>query len=74
MPFKKADIVGAYTPEQLHMLQQAYDEVCNILGRCPTSDENKDVLARAVINIYKSGEKDPQKIAKLIFEIEEYLF
>ena len=56
------------------MLQQAYDEVCNILGRCPTSDENKDVLARAVINIYKSGEKDPQKIAKLISEIEEYLF
>ncbi|WP_245257278.1 MULTISPECIES: hypothetical protein [Pseudochrobactrum] len=70
MPFQKTDYLGIYKPEQIKTLQTAYNEVCEILGYCPTTDENKDQLARTVIRIYESGIKDPKEIAGLIARIE----
>ncbi|HWD12017.1 hypothetical protein P8H26_01390 [Pseudochrobactrum sp. sp1633] len=70
MPFQKSDYLGIYKPEQLDTLQTAYDEVCEILGYCPTTDDNKNQLARTVIRIYESGIQNPHEIARLIAQIE----
>lgn len=70
MPFNKSDYLGIYKPEQLKTLQAAYNEVCEILGQCPTTDENQHQLARTVIRIYESGIQDPHEIAQLIARIE----
>ncbi|MDM7851742.1 hypothetical protein [Pseudochrobactrum kiredjianiae] len=70
MPFRKSDYLGIYKPEQLNTLQAAYNETCEILGHCPTTDENKNQLARTVIRIYESGIQDPHEIANLIVQIE----
>lgn len=71
MPFQKSDYLGVYKPEQLKVLQAAYDEVCEILGCCPTTTNNKDQLARTVIRIFESGIQDPHRIAELIIQIEK---
>ena len=70
MPFQKSDYLGIYKPDQLKTLKAAYNEVCEILGYCPTTDENKDELARTVMRIYESGIQTPHEIAKLITQIE----
>ncbi|MCF7644911.1 hypothetical protein KQ944_08490 [Bacillus subtilis] len=70
MPFQKSDYLGVYKPDQVNLLQSAYDETCELLGHCPLTDEDKNRLAHTVIRIYESGIHDPHEIAELIARIE----
>lgn len=74
MPLKKACYVGAYTPDQLDTLQSTYNEVCAILGECPTSGERRDVIAKGVIRLTEQGEKDPRQIAHTIRLISPVIY
>jgi hypothetical protein len=43
MPFKSAAYQGIFTPQELNSLQKAYNLCCEILGRLPTSQEDKKI-------------------------------
>lgn len=66
MPFRSKDYIGSYTPEQLDMLQNMYNEVCAILDECPTTGEKREIIAKAVIRLTEQGDKDPIQIAHTI--------
>lgn len=66
MPFRSNDFIGSYTPDQLDKLQSIYNEVCAILGECPTTGERREVIAKAVIRLTEQGETAPHQIAHTI--------
>ncbi|ANG97505.1 MULTISPECIES: hypothetical protein [Brucella] len=70
MPFRGSQYRGTFTPEDLQVLQAAYNRSCAMLDRCPTTHEAKNELARAIIRTYESGEHDPEKIAAIAARVE----
>ncbi|KAB0570831.1 hypothetical protein J3U99_12955 [Brucella pituitosa] len=70
MPFKGSQYYGTFTPEDLQLMQVAYNRSCALLERCPTTHEAKDDLARAIIRTFQSGECDPEKIAAIAARVE----
>ncbi len=66
MPFRSNQHIGTYTPEQLDKLQTMYNEVCVILGECPSTGKRRDTIAKWVIRLTSQGEKDPAQIAHTI--------
>ncbi len=70
MPFRGNKYQGTYAPEDLRVLQVAYNRCCAVLDRCPTTHEDKEILARAIIRTYESGVHDPDKIAEIVAKLE----
>ncbi len=58
MPFKTAAYQGIFTPQELNSLQKAYNLCCEILGRLPTSQEDKEDLARYVMRAFDHSDGD----------------
>lgn len=73
MAFSGNKYSGTFTPEEVTILQSTYDEVCKILGRCPTTDTNKEQLARAIISMFEQGNTEPKYMAGNIIQAEKYL-
>ncbi|WP_247877611.1 hypothetical protein [Brucella pituitosa] len=73
MPFRNARYHGTFRPSDLAILQKAYEECCVLLDRCPTSHEDKDRVARAIIRSFESGVRDPVKIAEQVAVIETHV-
>ncbi len=73
MEFSRNKYSGTFTAEQVAILQSAYNEVCKILGRCPTTDTNKEALARAIISLFEQGNTDPKHMAGSIIQAEKFL-
>jgi|GEM_PF-277146 len=73
MPFRNAQYHGTFRPSDLAILQEAYEECCALLDRCPNSPEDKDRVARAVIREFERGELDPVKIAEHVAAIETHV-
>lgn len=71
MPFRNADTYGTFTPEDLKILQEAYNLTCEKLQRCPTSHDEKNKLARLVIRVYLSGETEPCLISEKTINLEK---
>lgn len=70
MPFRGKEYHGTFTPEDLQLMQAAYNLSCTLLGRCPKTHEAKNELARVIIRTYQSGEYDPEKIAAIAARVE----
>lgn len=80
MPFRGNKYQGTYAPDDLQLLQAAYNRCCILLERCATTHESKEALARAIIRTealaraiirtYESGEHDPEKIAEMVAKLE----
>ncbi|MBR7654221.1 hypothetical protein KCX83_18030 [Brucella oryzae] len=70
MPFRGNKYQGTYAPNDLQVLQAAYNRCCVLLERCATTHESKDAVARAVIRAYETGEQDPEKIAEMVAKLE----
>ncbi|WP_139974226.1 MULTISPECIES: hypothetical protein [Brucella/Ochrobactrum group] len=70
MPFRGNKYQGTYAPHDLQALQAAYNRCCALLDRCPTTHADKEMLARAIIRTYESGEQDPYKIAEIAAKLE----
>lgn len=71
MPFKNGEVYGAFSPEDLKLLQEAYNLTCEKLNRCPTSHEEKNRLARLVIRVFSQGQRDPAAIASEAIALEK---
>lgn len=70
MPFRDPSYLGSFNPAELALLQEAYNLCCDVLGRHPTSHDDKDRLARLVIRVFEANGHDPQTIAAKVAEIE----
>ena len=70
MPFRGKEYHGTFAPEDLQLMQAAYNRSCALLDRCPTTHEAKNELARVIIRTYQSGESDPEKIAAIAARVE----
>ncbi|MCX2696768.1 hypothetical protein [Ochrobactrum chromiisoli] len=57
-------------PEDLQVMQAAYNKSCVLLERCPKTHISKNDLAREVIKTFETGESDPDKIAKIAVQLE----
>lgn len=73
MPFRSAQYHGTFRPSDLTILQNAYEECCALLDRCPTSHEDRDRVARAIIREFERGIHDPVKIAEQVAVIETHV-
>lgn len=60
----------AFQPADIRVLQNAYNLACEKLGRCPSTQSEKDKLAKMVIRIYEGGERLPEEIAALVYRIK----
>ncbi|MBV2143238.1 hypothetical protein KUG47_06980 [Falsochrobactrum sp. TDYN1] len=70
MPFRNSQYHGTFTPEDLQVLQAAYNHCCVLLNRSPAADEDKEKLARTIIRVFQSGEHVPEKIAQIVASSE----
>lgn len=70
MPFRGNKYQGTYAPEDIQVLQAAYNRCCGFLDRCPTTHEDKETLARAIIRTFESGEQNPDRIAEIVAKLE----
>ncbi len=73
MPFKNAEYRGYYNPNELALLQAAYNRCCELLGRCPSSHEDRDRLARAVMRTFEDSGHDPELAAQKAADLARLL-
>ncbi|PWL18694.1 hypothetical protein DKP76_06340 [Falsochrobactrum shanghaiense] len=66
MPFRESRYQGVFKPDDLQILQAAYDRCCLLLDRRPTTDEDSDKLARTIIRAFQSGQHAPERIAEIV--------
>lgn len=64
MPSRSNEYWGTFTQSELALLQKAYSRTCELLGRCPTTHEDKERLARTVIQIFEDSNLDPELTAE----------
>lgn len=55
----------AFTPEQISPMAAAYEECLRILKLADRSDPITETVAKAIIEIAQTGERDPVRICHL---------
>jgi len=55
----------AFDPEDVRRMTTAYEDALVALGLCDGEDPTKETLARAIIEIMRTGEKEPRAIVEL---------
>jgi hypothetical protein len=53
---------AAFEPDHVQAMTTAFDELCRTLGLANTDDLIREVVARKVIDIGMTGEKDSRRI------------
>ncbi len=64
MPINRLLQGGAYTPDQIALLNRAFDLALRSLSLVDRSDRLCEIVARKVIEISKDGASDPYEIAE----------
>jgi hypothetical protein len=60
--FQDSDVIG---PDELAMLQEVFDALCK-RERISRDTAAADEIARRVMELYRSGERDPAKLLEVI--------
>ena len=55
---------ASFGPETTHIMGQAYDSACKALRDVGQPEVVKDVIAKRIIDVAKSGERDPNQMCK----------
>ena len=55
---------AVFDPETTQILGQAFDGACKALHDIGQPDVVKDVIAKRIIQIAKTGERDPNRLCK----------
>ena len=63
MPISWKD--GQHTPEQIELLNNAFDHALNLLSVVDRNDPLCEMVARTVIEVSATGTREPRKIAEL---------
>ena len=73
MPFSSQGSYGAFSPEDVEILQNAFNLCRARLGHSSATDEELHELARLIIRSFENGERDPEVIARRSFEISKLI-
>ena len=55
---------ASFDPETTHIMGQAYDSACKVLHHIGQSEVVKGVIAKRIIDVAKTGERDPNQLCK----------
>ena len=53
---------SAFQPDHIALMADAFEDVCRTLGLADRNDPRRDLVAKAVIECAKTGERDPSKL------------
>jgi len=62
MPIRKQAIEAAFEPDDVARLTSAYEAALNLLGLTDRTDPVTEIVAKKIIEIARTGERDPPKI------------
>jgi hypothetical protein len=62
-PFLKE---ATFDPEAIRAMTTAFEAVCQALRLAPRSDSVAEIVARKVIEVAGTGERDPERIRDLV--------
>jgi hypothetical protein len=68
MPIYRLLEPGVFEPEQIATLANVFDDVLKTLGLADRSDPVTTMVARKVIEIAQTGERDPHRLKQLAIE------
>ena len=58
----------AFTPEQISPMVAAYEECLRVLKLADRSDPITEMVAKAIIEIAQTGERDPLRMGRLALQ------
>jgi hypothetical protein len=56
---------SAFTPEQIRPMVEAYEDCLRILNLADRSDSITEMIAKSIIEIAQTGERDPVQMRRL---------
>ena len=62
MPIQRLLEKSAFEPEHVKAMTTAFDEACHALGLANTDDPLREMVARKIIDIGMTGERDSRRI------------
>jgi len=61
---------SAFGPDEINFMTTAYDDALRVLGLTDRSDPLTEILAKKIVEIAQTGERDPARIrAKAVADI-----
>jgi hypothetical protein len=57
---------ATFDPEAIRAMTTAFEAVCEALRLAPRSDSVTEIVARKVIEVTGTGERDPERIRDLV--------
>lgn len=70
MPFSNGPAHGIFVPDDLAVMQKAYEITCKKLDVYPKTYDEKNRIARLVMKVFCRGETNPQAIALQTIALE----
>jgi len=64
MPINRLLKIGKYTPEEIDLLNKAFDLALHLMGLVDRNDPLCEMVARKVIEASATGTSEPKEIAK----------
>jgi hypothetical protein len=65
MPINRLLKNGQHTPDEIELLNKAFNRALNLLGVADRNDPLCDMVARTVIEVGATGARAPRKIAEM---------
>ena len=65
MPINRLLKNGQHTPDEIELLNKAFNRALNLLGVVDRNDPLCDMVARKVIEVGATGTSEPRKIAEM---------
>jgi hypothetical protein len=56
----------AFDPQTLRIMQFAHDRICSLLNIRDKSDPMAEVIAKEIIRLASRGEREPQRMSRLV--------
>jgi hypothetical protein len=59
---------GVYGPDEIRAMAEAYENALHTLRLVDRTDPVTEIVAQKIIEIWRTGERDPHRIAALAFD------
>src|SRR5207249_5899667 len=68
LPIQRLVTTGTFEPEQVAILGEVFEDVLQTLGLVDRQDPLTEMVARKVIELAQTGERDPVRLRQLTLE------
>jgi hypothetical protein len=66
MPLTRYLTEGVFEPEEIKVMVAAFDAACQSLGLVDRDDPLIEIVARKVIEVTQTGERDPEQLREVV--------